>query len=410
MISNVFKIVAELKKRIEKPNTLLYSQIIKAERLRLSMTLQEMASGICSISYLSKVENREVEPNEEYLRPLLERVNINYDDLHFENVDEELYRCLRDYYYGNFDMFSSACSASNLFTIASSLIKAITYLSLRKYDEFKAEIAMIDKVKSTLDRALATYLFTLVIEYYNLTHQFNRAYELLLCNQELIDENSNPYIKLMHIDQFAKAAFYLRKEQLFNDMYTKLVEGIGLSNSVSRLREKRIMQLINRLEYNEKEVLTEVDMIRYGADLADTDFNLLYYVHFLLIKNGQYDYAFRSISETGYYIDNRYLSLLGYCAYKTNDDTMKARFSELFSKAEYSEVEEVHKRFSGLLKVLFIDNNNYDLLLYLRDYIVPFCEHYIHPLYDEIYEKLYVDVLSKMSKYKEATRFLASRR
>ncbi len=60
-----------------------------------------MAKGICSVSYLSKLENNAIKPSEDYVRALLERVNINYDDIAKNNYDTEILEVVKLYFYGN---------------------------------------------------------------------------------------------------------------------------------------------------------------------------------------------------------------------------------------------------------------------------------------------------------------------
>ena len=62
------KIILELKRREEeeKIKSLEYfSQVFKRQRKKFNMTLEQASDGICSISYLSKLENSLVEKIEE---------------------------------------------------------------------------------------------------------------------------------------------------------------------------------------------------------------------------------------------------------------------------------------------------------------------------------------------------------
>ena len=54
----------------------------------MGMTLEEGAAGICSISYLSKLENNQIEPNLDFVDQLVERFDIKeqltFDDYQYE--------------------------------------------------------------------------------------------------------------------------------------------------------------------------------------------------------------------------------------------------------------------------------------------------------------------------------------
>ncbi|QST01312.1 tetratricopeptide repeat protein [Pontibacillus sp. ALD_SL1] len=62
---------------------------IKLHRLNQNRTLEETAQGICSISYLSKIENGLTKSSEEIVQLLLHRLDIPVEVLE-EGVDEEL--------------------------------------------------------------------------------------------------------------------------------------------------------------------------------------------------------------------------------------------------------------------------------------------------------------------------------
>ncbi|SET04628.1 Tetratricopeptide repeat-containing protein [Salinibacillus kushneri] len=54
-------------------------KLIKYHRTRKEMTQKELAAGICSVSYLSKIENETIEPSQDVLSLLGERLHITLD-------------------------------------------------------------------------------------------------------------------------------------------------------------------------------------------------------------------------------------------------------------------------------------------------------------------------------------------
>lgn len=67
---------------------------LKIKRKQMGMTLEEGAAGICSISYLSKLENNQIEPNLDFVDQLVERFDIKeqltFDDYQYEKDFNEL--------------------------------------------------------------------------------------------------------------------------------------------------------------------------------------------------------------------------------------------------------------------------------------------------------------------------------
>lgn len=60
-------------------------QILKKKRIELKMTQEAVAIGICSNTYLSKIENNQIEVNQEHLYLLMERMHIPTDRISFPN-------------------------------------------------------------------------------------------------------------------------------------------------------------------------------------------------------------------------------------------------------------------------------------------------------------------------------------
>ena len=54
---------------------------LRRKRLEQGKKLEEVAEGICSVSYLSRIEKNQVEVNEEYYRSLFEKLDLNYDEV-----------------------------------------------------------------------------------------------------------------------------------------------------------------------------------------------------------------------------------------------------------------------------------------------------------------------------------------
>jgi HTH-type transcriptional regulator, quorum sensing regulator NprR len=70
-------------------------KLIKYHRTRLGFTQKQLASGICSISYLSKLENNSIEPSKEVLNLLANKLNITLD---YNENEEHLIQQIYEWY------------------------------------------------------------------------------------------------------------------------------------------------------------------------------------------------------------------------------------------------------------------------------------------------------------------------
>lgn len=62
--------------------------IIKSERIDQSMKQTTLAKGICSTSYLSKIENSLTVPSEEVVNLLLKKLDIEIDQVSSEKENK----------------------------------------------------------------------------------------------------------------------------------------------------------------------------------------------------------------------------------------------------------------------------------------------------------------------------------
>ncbi|WP_281974445.1 helix-turn-helix domain-containing protein [Halobacillus litoralis] len=71
--------------------------LIKQHRKFKNMTLEDLASGICSVSYLSKIEHNTINASDEIYRLLGERLKIKLTDIN-QDFDEQMYQDLLDWH------------------------------------------------------------------------------------------------------------------------------------------------------------------------------------------------------------------------------------------------------------------------------------------------------------------------
>lgn len=65
----------------------MIGNLIKLERVHQNMKQNILAKGICSPSYLSKIENNQVQPNLEILQLLFNRLNLDFDILNTSTIN-----------------------------------------------------------------------------------------------------------------------------------------------------------------------------------------------------------------------------------------------------------------------------------------------------------------------------------
>ncbi|MGM7684746.1 helix-turn-helix domain-containing protein [Cytobacillus sp. Hm23] len=122
-------------------------KIIKIYRQRRALSQSELAKGICSVSYLSKIENEKIESSREILNLLLDRLKYRAAYEKATNSVEDIRRKLREVHY---EMFINPASAKLL---ESKIFE------------------LLEDSSRTLDSSMHVYCNIISLRFYILTNQ-----------------------------------------------------------------------------------------------------------------------------------------------------------------------------------------------------------------------------------------------
>ncbi|MBQ6783389.1 MAG: helix-turn-helix domain-containing protein [Acholeplasmatales bacterium] len=315
---------------------------IRARRYRLGMTLEALADGICSLSYLCKVENCKIQPNRQFLAELCDRLELTMDQVDtLLDLRDALVLCISDFLQGsseNIDLYFEKGKPFDNYRY--SIIKFIYYLyhhDLPNANKVYLDLIQISQTMREFDFVIFS-LFSAYLHYYNF--RFNEALEILEnINKFSLDDNLEALKYICHF----KASFGANKQD----------------TPVHYLNAKNI--LVDKGPYY------LLDEMRYII--------CLYY-----IKNGNYYLAAKEING----IRNE--------IYKNSLELIKCFKDKNVSKI-LNYKDEALTKFALMLKLYVVDFDKF--LSLLDDYDN---EYYI---YDFDYN--YLDILGSKTKEKYAT-------
>jgi HTH-type transcriptional regulator, quorum sensing regulator NprR len=141
-------------------------KIIKLYRHRNNLSQADLALGICSVSYLSKIENEKIESSTEILNLLLQRLNYQKDFKETSQSISNLKEQLREIH---FEMFHHPESTSQL---ESKLFE------------------LIAKCTSTLDSELKVHADIILLKYYVNKHELDGSHTLIQELYSIYDQMS----------------------------------------------------------------------------------------------------------------------------------------------------------------------------------------------------------------------------
>lgn len=206
--------------------------LIKMSRIQQNMKQITLAKGICSTSYLSKIENNQTVPSEEVLQLLLARLQLDFDELSTDD-EEELVNNL-------FGLYKEAINARKKDLIQDKLIiisdKNVLFKEVKNYylynlyilrvksiiDPSSIEVEKLleglDQMKDNFDSRQKFIFHT----NYGLYYYQNKNYKKALINlEEALESISN-----FHIEDWELADFYniLSITYLLNNQILNTIE------------------------------------------------------------------------------------------------------------------------------------------------------------------------------------------
>mgnify|MGYP003306439233 CR=1 FL=1 len=194
----------------------------KRKRIEKGLKLQEVASGICSISYLSRVENNQSIPSEDNLEMLFERLDLNYNEIKRKRnndvFDDLLKNELSEKNEDMIAIMSNIISSNAYSNIELDLFVLYESLLSKNYEEARY-ILIRQEVNVELfnNKEMLFYLY-LFCRYLFETNQNKRAYEQIKVLNS-IDMN-NQFMKSIIYDLSIDVAFMMGEyEQVIKFYY-----------------------------------------------------------------------------------------------------------------------------------------------------------------------------------------------
>lgn len=185
--------------QVEKGGNMMIGSRIKFYRINANLTQLDLCKGVCSPSYLSKVENNNMEPSEDILRLWCEKMKISfnkirsYDENELDKKVENWYRLLKT--DTKIDILKQEYEELNsLFTSLKGSFQALKFqIFTFKYFIKKEETESIDKLLQDLSKYESTMSEELIFYYYYFSgmgyyvlNRFSEAEERLLQTLEKI--------------------------------------------------------------------------------------------------------------------------------------------------------------------------------------------------------------------------------
>ncbi len=373
-------------------------QAIRKRRLELNMTQEAVSIGICSNTYLSKIENNQIEVNREHLYLLMERVGMPMEKITFpEEMIEYLERAINYFFFYNIEDYKLLFEEVDKyqFAVLLQIVKLGYYILIE--DEVNAGLIYneIFRYLSSLEE-FGLSIFLIFASFYNIQVNNYKNAKIILDKIENFFHNDDIIYGLYNFSR------YLICGNLHLNM-TANESGIiafGIFSKYSNLKRLKEYYL-----WKEIFMCYEGNVPEKNFDFKVLDHTSLklsnYYLIILSTRSKKPLTYLRALKREG---DNYLLGLFIKARYFLLNNEM-----EEFKKT-YTEINNLHYKvnsnidYTYILKLL---KNNEDILL--KDYLINYCLELATKKQNIYLAKIITlsisDILVSKKRYKDALNY-----
>lgn len=280
------QLLKERFERVDEGGTNSYAKFLKRKRLEKKLTLSEVAQGVCSPSYLSKIENSIVEVSEDYFRALCENLDIKYDEVKKERNDSIFTDMLKKYIiFKTKDikpMIEQAINSKAYCETEVEIMLLFNNIIEGLYEEAQILIKKLNDIKTALTTTeLLNFVFLTTLYLYK-TGQSKKALDYVLMLQAVKIDNEllkqaiydlaiDIYYKVGKYYLIGKCYYYIEKNN-YNQLFSRRLiihkfQQLELESRVSyQTALNELKSLISQLD--NEHILDE-----YGYYLAKVYYN-----------------------------------------------------------------------------------------------------------------------------------------
>ncbi len=198
---NVQSIEKKLHQKLEKPTLFegLIGEVIKRRRLEQRLTQEALSKGLCSISYLSKLENNKAKPDVYVVEEVSKRVGIPVYDLKYSDIGLlDIHKALNAFFYGDIAKIDHMLDCDQSL-VHPTIVQIVTLIRNVAHHEHKTSVATISKLEPLvhsmpLEESLIFLVFSMIY-YFEIGHNKKALSIAWMLDQKPFD---NDYLKAIY--------------------------------------------------------------------------------------------------------------------------------------------------------------------------------------------------------------------
>ena len=389
---------------LSKDDRLKLAQIMKRKRLEMGITLEKMSDGICSTSYLSKIENCLVDVDDYYYNVLFERLNLDYAELlqtRLLPIDADILNAyLENDLKAIHNYVSKTIDNNNYCDVETELFLLLYNIINHNFDETNLIISKIEvvfKVLSPDEQQFFQYLKALYSFY---SSNYKELYDEILNLQKI--QIKDEALKIAVADLLLDYFFVTNKAGSFYNAFQDYLN-LPLSLKYLRVRMKHQLQSLV-LRADDPDVLDRIELLK-NSSVRFMDVYNFYYVYYLVYKS-RFQEAFDYMQDIK--ISGEILVLYAIVVDKLKNPDYYYQY------LNFTEIKENSycSLYSEVVNYYTLKFRNYDhsyLLNYIRRNLASSEANSFRNLVFYYYEKEYCNLALELGRYKELVKYYSKK-
>lgn len=383
------------------------ANFLKRKRLEMGIRLDDLSAGICSTSYLSRIENNQVQVDDTYYKLLFEKLHVDYDSMNKERT-HNVYNELLIMYIGNQRMeletfVKHAIESNHYIDLELQLILLFSNIIRGNYEEARLLLIKFENLADSFaNTELLFYMFCGALYSYK-TNQNRKAYSQILVLTSIKYEDH--FFECCVYDLAIDIMMAVGQDSL-TCKYFAYFEKYASQAIFVKKRNVHYLQLLTidaDLDYHES--LEKYTYAMKYFDINDLELTEPYYYYLGIIhyRNGQYETVINELIN--HCLSARILILLLSSSMHLNNENIQKQVFVLLSNYGFSKYEMLYHDFAMFLKMLKDNESGYRLFNYLKDLLLN-SKYFYDDLINGEAIQYYIALGFECSKYKECARFL----
>ena len=383
------------------------AKFLKRRRNELNRTLEDVSRGICSPSYLSKIENCQVEVDSYYYESLFEKLDLKYENFIKERQVSFFPKIMKYYLLEKYELLEEKLkemvNGSLYCETELELVVLLNNIVGKNYDEAENLIEKIEKVRNTLTKEelyIFSFLITLFLYKTNQTIDALEQVKVLIHNP-FEEESYNIAVTDLAIDIY----FTLGNETMFFTYYQELLRYKNQELLINRKLFHELQSLVLEVKNGKKTILSELEDLKLTYPNLEKDITVNYYLGLIYYYLEDYQKALEIVNVSN--PTPQLLSLEATILNKINNLEQSINFLTKIKQINFiTKGEDVYLNYLEYIREKIEQYSYSKILSFLKSVALPhITKNYISFIYEEEIKE-YLILCYELGKYKETIRLL----